>query len=105
MPKLWLLTEQVDGIELHQCIDALPSIGREVQKPGFGKFKPAAKPKEEKNMEGTVTCILLDERNTDPQLLVGFESGAIGMFKLILELIDGKKTIKITKLFSAQKLI
>lgn len=108
MPKMWLLTEKCDGIELFQLIDALPTSGREPQKPQFGKFKPTsnAKPKEQAPMDGTITCLKIDERQTDPQLLVGFESGSIGLFKLILETSkENKKQIKVIKLFSAQKLI
>lgn len=92
-------------------IDALPSLGsREVQKPQFGKVKQAAPVKsneaKDRPMEGTVTCILADERQADPLLLIGFESGAIGMFKLLLEKTShGNKTINVVRLFSAQKLI
>jgi hypothetical protein len=42
----------------------------------------------------------------DPLLIIGFESGAISMFKIVLALNDEKqKVLKTVKLFSAQKLI
>ena len=57
-------------------------------------------------VEGSVTCIVIDEHKYDPELFVGYESGAVGMFKMFISKnTNGEMQIKTLKLFSAQKLI
>jgi hypothetical protein len=70
---------------------------KEKEKPQFGKTKTAPKPKLkpecDPNTEGAVTCLSFDDQNVDPLLIVGFESGAISMFKVITKENEENKTI------------
>jgi hypothetical protein len=36
-------------------------------------------------VEGSVTSLYISEHDIDPELFVGYESGAIGMFKMQIE--------------------
>jgi len=57
-------------------------------------------------VEGSVTTLYISEHGIDPELFVGYESGAIGMFKMQIEKNkNGEMQIHTIKLFSAQKLI
>ena len=65
------------------------------------------KDESERPIEGAITCLKIVEWNIDPELFLGYESGAIGMLKLAIEppVSDDVKRVGITKLFSGQKLI
>ena len=98
-------------------LDALPSVlahAATVSK-FTGKAKKGAKGKQtreeeikdEKPQEGAVTCLKFSdgcEALDEPELFVGFESGAIGMFRVSLEAsrADGSPgALHVIKLFTA----
>ena len=61
-----------------------------------------------KPLEGSISCIeFADACDTmaDPELFIGFESGAIGMFKLQMDESDDGYKILVVKLFTGQKVI
>ncbi len=104
MPKMILLSPSCDRIICSQHLDALPNPGREEQKPQFGNLKMTGRPKQLEiiPVEGSVTSMLISEHKADPELFVGYESGAIGMFKLLIEKNkNGEMQIRTIKLFSA----
>jgi hypothetical protein len=109
MPKLWLLNQRCDGLLSSQMLDALPTAGgREEQKTEFGNVKKSGKApklKEALPTEGSVSCLFINDHNVDPELFVGFESGAVGMFKIMIEGVDDKQKIQTIKMFSGQKII
>ena len=78
-------------------LDALPTAGgREEQKTEFGNVKKSGKVpklKEALPTEGSVSCLYINDHNVDPELFVGFESGAVGMFKIMIEGVDDKQKI------------
>ena len=41
----------------------------------------------------------------DPEVFIGFESGAIGMFKILIDEKAGEYGLQIVKLFTGQKVI
>jgi hypothetical protein len=90
-------------------LDALPTAGgREEQKTEFGNVKKSGKApklKEALPTEGSVSCLFINDHNVDPELFVGFESGAVGMFKIMIEGVDDKQKIQTIKMFSGQKII
>lgn len=109
MPKMILLSPSCDKVVSSQHLDALPNPGRDEQKPQFGDLKVTGRPKQLEiiPVEGSVTTLYITDTNgIDPELFVGYESGAIGMFRLqILKNKNGEMQIHTIKLFSAQKLI
>ena len=80
---------------------------KEKEKPKFGKSTTKSTTKNDKllntlSQEGTVSALCFDDHNVDPLLIIGFESGAISMFKIVLGLNDEKqKVLQTVKLFSA----
>ena len=36
-------------------------------------------------VEGSVTALYISDHQIDPELFVGYESGAVGMFKLLIK--------------------
>jgi hypothetical protein len=121
MPKLWLLNEKVDGHIWSDHFEVLPGdVFKQSTNPFTGKRegpgakeKRAAKSRKELSAEGAVSCLKMSEWGADPELLVGFESGAIALCSLIVLSIDesGKdeegqsKYVKVTRLFSGQKFV
>jgi hypothetical protein len=50
--------------------------------------RAGSKGREEKVMEGAISCLYFGERCKevpDPELFIGFESGAIGMFRVFID--------------------
>ena len=120
-PKMSVLSCPCDEVIQQKHLETLPNVlamASEVSK-FSGRPKKGAKDKqtreeeikEERPLEGQVTCLefsdgcgVLDE----PELFVGYESGAIGMFRLALgaSQADGSPgALTNIKLFTAQKLI
>ena len=61
-----------------------------------------------KPLEGSISCLVFADQcdaMADPEMFIGFENGAIGMFKLVIE--EGKKglEVQVIKLFTGQKVI
>ena len=61
-----------------------------------------------KPLEGSISCLVFADQcdaMADPEMFVGFENGAVGMFKLVIE--EGKKglEVQVIKLFTGQKVI
>ena len=77
------------------------------------KDKRAPKSRKELSAEGAVSCLKMSEWGVDPELLIGFESGAIALCSLTISAVDesGKDTdgtskfVKVTRLFSGQKFV
>ena len=118
MPRLYLMDSTCKEVITNEYIEAMAphkQIDPNQTKSNFtGKKKKKSKEEEIKNdkpAEGNVSCMVFSddcEAKTHPELFVGYESGAIGMFRLELEqksLKDTTPVFKIIKLFSAQKLI
>lgn len=113
MPKIFLLAEDCKSVIFEESFNALPSAGKGKQNEGAAfanktaKGKNMPKDESERPIEGAITCLKIVEWNIDPELFLGYESGAIGMLKLAIEppVSDDVKRVGITKLFSGQKLI
>ena len=61
-----------------------------------------------KPLEGSISCLVFADQcdaMADPEMFIGFENGAVGMFKLVIE--EGKKglEVQVIKLFTGQKVI
>ena len=61
-----------------------------------------------KPLEGSISCLVFADQcdaMADPEMFIGFENGAVGMFKLVIE--EGKKGlgVQVIKLFTGQKVI
>ena len=116
-----LLSARCDSVIEETHLEALPSalnlaatMSKFTGKPkkgAAGKKTRAEEMADERPQEGSVTCLqfsdgcqLLDQ----PELFVGFESGAIGMFRVFMEASRADGTpgpMKVKKIFTAQKLI
>ena len=87
MPKLWLLSEKVDGVLWEDHFEVLPQdVFKQQTNPFTGKRegpganqKRAVKARKDMSSEGAVSCLKMSEWGVDPELLVGFESGAIAL--------------------------
>lgn len=82
------------------------------EKMAFGRTNRAhSKGKDDKVLEGAISCLYFGERCKevpDPELFIGFESGAVGMFRIFVT--QAKKgasgmQIQAVKMFSCQKVI
>ena len=120
-PKMHLLSQSCDTVLQTKHLEALPSAlshASEVSK-FSGKPKKGTKGKktreeelvDERPLEGSVTCLKFSDGCDvleEPELFVGYESGAIGLFRLSLgnSNADGSPgELKQFKMFTAQKLI
>lgn len=124
MPRLYLMDPTCKEVITNEYIEAMaphkqhnPNATAKEGSTFTGKGKKKKKSKEEeiqtdsKSLEGNLSCMVFSddcEAKQHPELFVGYESGAIGMFRLELQQESMRSTtpkFKIIKLFSAQKLI
>lgn len=120
-PKMHLLSQRCDAVIEEFQLEALPSalshastvskFTGKAKKGTKGKKTVEEEIKDERPLEGSITCLKFGDGCSmleDPELFVGYESGAIGMFRLSLNPsnADGSPgSIKSIKLFTATKLI
>lgn len=73
-------------------------------------MRSTSKGREDKVIEGAISCLHFGEKCKDvpdPELFIGFESGAVGMFRIFITPATKTKPLKINavKMFSCQKVI
>lgn len=113
LAKMWLLNQTCTCVNSTELLQPLPATSvaflkeKEAFAPRGGKEQRShSKGREEKVLEGAISCLFFGERCAevpDPELFIGFESGAVGMFRVFV--INDKKNdkgmkIQAVKMFS-----
>jgi hypothetical protein len=125
--KLWLLNQTCTGLESSEMLQPLPATSVAFlkdektgakggkfaegnaanEKMAFGRtVRSHSKGKDDKVLEGAISCLYFGERChevPDPELFVGFESGAVGMFRVFVTPVkkgDTGMKIQAVKMFS-----
>lgn len=113
LAKMWLLNPTCTGLESTELLQPLPATSvaflkeKEAFAPRGGKEpRSTSKGREDKVLEGAISCLYFGERCAevpDPELFIGFESGAVGMFRIFVAPVKrGEQAMKIqaVKMFS-----
>ena len=120
LAKMWLLSPSCTSLESTEMLQPLPATSvafLKDEKSGFGRNGKAAegvaanekmafgktnrahsKGKDEKVLEGAISCLYFGERCQevpDPELFIGFESGAVGMFRIFVTAKKGDTKMQI----------
>ena len=105
LAKMWLLNQTCTGVNSTELLQPLPATSvaflkeKEAFAPKGGKERSHSKGREDKVLEGAISCLFFGERCAevpDPELFIGFESGAVGMFRVFV--INDKKSSKDMKI-------
>jgi len=96
---MWLLNQTCDKVESSELLQPLPAASvaylnkdKEETSAFSGKKKSVrrrskSKEREDKILEGAISCLQFGETSqevADPELFIGFENGAIGMFRIYI---------------------